>query len=161
MSLHSSRLACWLSAWRGRTGWLVWSGLHAPRSLAQDRRSMRRLQVFRRQGGLRLAPPAEYRPRDPQRGQQHQRVGQYRSVLTLRPVGFGRNMPVLVVERQHARLGRLVERVDEQLQREQHEEYRGHLEEEPQVDAVAVAGPAPGETRGQGDPEDRAPEKMR
>src|SRR5258708_33258044 len=113
---------------------------------------------YSRRGRGSFAFSAKRRPGDPQRGQQDQCVSQNRAVLPFGTVGFGSDVPVLIVDRQHVRLGGLVERVYEELQRKHDEEDRGHLEKKPEIDAMSVARPRPGKTRRKRDADERAPE---
>src|SRR5262249_3962061 len=66
----------------------------------------------------------------PDRGHEHQAVGDERSVRALGAVRLGGEVPVCVVDRKQVGLGRLMKRIEDELQREHDEKHRGDLEEQ-------------------------------
>src|SRR5947208_8855628 len=60
------------------------------------------------------------REHEPGGWHEHEQVREQRTVLALRAIRLGGHVPICVVKRQKVRLGRLVERIDDQLKSEQH-----------------------------------------
>src|SRR5258708_23055780 len=105
---------------------MVWSG--GPRGT----RGRRRVAIL---------PPREGEPSG--RNQDHE-IGEPLAVHSLRSIRLGGEMPEFVVDAWHgADLGELMERIDEQLDSEQHEEERRDLEESLEVHPLPIARPRP------------------
>src|SRR5712691_9874645 len=68
------------------------------------------------------------REHEPGGWHEHEQIREQRAVLAFRAIRLGGHVPIRVVERQQVRLGRLVERIDDELKGEQHEEGRRYLE---------------------------------
>src|SRR3989441_928929 len=98
---------------------------------------------------------------EPSGWQEHEQIREQRAVLALRAIRLGGHVPIRVVERQEIRLGRLVERVDDELKREQHEEDRRYLEEQREVDELAIAYPSPRQGGRQAKPAEGAQREVR
>src|SRR6266404_7101869 len=79
------------------------------------------------------------REHEPDGWHEHQQIRDQRAVLALRAIRLSGHVPIRVVERQKVRFGCLVERIDDQLKREQHKEDGRYLEEQREVDELAVA----------------------
>src|SRR5947207_6076363 len=88
----------------------------------------------------------------PSGGNQHHQVSEPLPVEAFGTVRLGRYVPELVVDERHrAGLEEFVERVDDELQREDQQEYRRHLKKTREVDATPVTRPGPRKKRCAGD----------
>ena len=79
--------------------------------------------------------------------QHDEQIRQVLPVPAVRSVRLGRPVQRFAVGKD-VRFGQLVEAVDQQLDDEHEEEDRGHLEEQPEIDAMAVARPERRDERG-------------
>ena len=93
----------------------------------------------------------EARNRQPREREEDQQIRQILTVDPVRAEGLRRIVPGLAV-REDVGFGELVESVDHELNDENEEENRRHLEKAREVDAVAVPGPEPGDERGENRP---------
>src|ERR1700694_2037880 len=92
---------------------------------------------------------------------EHEQIREQRAVLAFRAIRLSGHVPIRVVERQEVRLGRLVERVDDELKREQHEEDRRYLEKQAEVDELAIEYPSPRQRGRQAEPDEGAQREVR
>src|SRR5262245_59142215 len=77
---------------------------------------------------------------EPANRKHHEEVRQILAIPAVGSVRFASPVKRLTV-REDVRFGQLVEAVNEQLNDEDQQEHRGHLEEQPEIHAMAVSGP--------------------
>ena len=94
-----------------------------------------------------LVADAESAERQPAQRQHDEQIRQVLAVAAVRAVRLGRPVQRFAVG-EDVGFGQLVEAVDQELHDEDEQEDCGHLEEQPEVDAVAVARPQPGDEGG-------------
>src|SRR5688572_14482212 len=89
----------------------------------------------------------ERRKHEPAERQRQQRIAEDLPIAAVRTIRLGGPVQRFAI-REEVRLGQLVESVDKELHDEDRQENCSHLEEQRQVDAMAVARPQPRDERG-------------
>src|SRR5262245_20261085 len=93
----------------------------------------RKISLSSSSAHLRHAEPSptivQYGVKQPRSRQQHHEVCQKLTVQALRPIWLGRDVPILIIYRQHVCFRKFMECVNKQLDHKHHEKYGRYLKE--------------------------------